>query len=95
MLGGLNPVSGVIGGVVEAVVEASVDAVKQEMQSHLPVKPIPVDGYAYVAAGATKLGIIKPAQSFTTTDALRRGKLVLLVPRTVPIKLTVGTKGFV
>jgi hypothetical protein len=84
MLGGLNPVSGVLGGVVEAVVESGVDLVKQEMQRRLPMKPIAVDGYAYVAVGATKFGIIKPAQSIATADALRRGKLVLQVPRTDP-----------
>jgi hypothetical protein len=95
MLGGLNPVSGVLGGVVGAVAEAGVDLVKQEMERRLPVKPIAVDGYAYVALGATKFGIIKPAQSVTTADALRRGKVVLLVPRTVPIKFTVGKKGFI
>jgi hypothetical protein len=93
MLGGLNPVNGVLGGAVEAVVEAGVDAVKHQMQRRRPVKPIDVDGYAYVAVGATKLGIIKPAQSFTTADALRRGKTVLQVPRTVPIKLTIGRRG--
>jgi hypothetical protein len=93
MLGGLNPVDGVLGGAVEAVVEAGIDAVKQQAQRRRPVKPIAVDGYAYVAVGATKFGIIKPAQSFTTADALRRGKTVVLVPRTAPIKLTVGSGG--
>jgi hypothetical protein len=93
MLSGLNPVDGVLGGVVEAVVEAGVEAVKQQMEKRLPLKPIAVDGYAYVAVGATKFGIIKPAQSFTTADALRRGKTVVLVPRTAPITLTVGRGG--
>lgn len=93
MLAGLNPVEGVLGGVVDAVVEASVDAIKQQMERRRPIKPIAVDGYAYVAVGATKFGIIKPAQSFTTADALRRGKAVLLVPRSVPIKLTIGSGG--
>jgi hypothetical protein len=93
MLAGLNPVEGVLGGVVDAVVEASVEAVKQQMEKRRPIKPIAVDGYAYIAVGATTFGVIKPAQSFTTADALRRGKTVLLVPRSVPIKLTIGKAG--
>jgi hypothetical protein len=94
MLSGLNPVDGVLGGVVDAVVEAGVEAVKQQLQERQPLKPIAVDGYAYVALGAITLGIIKPAQALTTADALRRGKVVLRVPRTVSIKLTVGKGGF-
>ena len=93
MLAGLNPVEGVLGGVVEAVVEAGVEAVKEQLQKRRPIKPIAVDGYAYVAVGETKFGIIKPAQALTTADALRRGKTVVLVPRSVPIKLTVGSGG--
>lgn len=38
-------------------------------------------------------GIIKPAQSFTTADALCRGKVVVLVPRTVPITVTIAGGG--
>jgi len=96
MLGGLNPVSGVAGGVVEAMVESGVDLVRQVKESRLPVKPIAVDGYAYVVVGATKFGVIKPENlAITTADALRRGKLVLQVPRTVPVKITVGKRGLI
>lgn len=93
MLSGLNPVGGVLGGVVEAVVEAGVEVVQQQLEKRRPLRPIAVDGYAYVAVGATRFCIIKPAQALTTAGALRRGKTVLLVPRTVPIKLTVGKGG--
>jgi hypothetical protein len=94
MLSGLNPVSGVLGGAVEAVVDGAADVLKEQMRKRRPLNPIDVDSYAFVAVGASRLAIIKPADlSLTTADALRRGKAIVLVPRAEPITLTVGKKG--
>ena len=98
MAGGLTPVGGIAGAALSAAVgegaEAGLEAVAEQMDKRRHLKPIEVHGYAYVAVGATKFGIIKPEElALTTAQALRRGKTVLLVPLTVPIKLTVGSRG--